>query len=208
VQSAAPDMNATLLLASVLAAVVTGIFVYTAIRWRRSPRVFKAMNYVALLSLIVGIAIGAVAMRAIVRLETAATAHRTSQPPVASQPAGTSQPAGAVGGRSPEGESAAGIPVGDVSKALVGTQLRHLMDGKAQSWSAVAQDCRLGLTDPHSLRCEAAFIYDDPHGVRGEWKDHTEKVPYAVVMKFCDAGWAEKDSKVCTAASHSGSKPG
>jgi hypothetical protein len=191
-------MNATLPLASVLAALVAGIFVYTAIRWRRSPRVFKAMNYVALLSLIVGIAIGALAMRAIVRLEAGATVHRASQPAVASQPAG------AVGGRLPQGESAAGIPVGDVSKALVGTQLRHLMDGKAQSWSAVAQNCRLGLTDPHSLECEAAFIYDDPHGVHGEWKDHTEKVPYAVVMKFCDAGWAEKDSKVCMAASHSG----
>jgi hypothetical protein len=193
VQSGAPIMNATLLLASVLAALVVGIFAYTAIRWRRSPRVFKAMNYVAFLSLIAGIAIGALASRAIVKPVPAQTAHAASEPtaPAAIQ--------------SRERESAVGIPVGDVSKALVGTQLKHLMDGEAQSWSSVAKDCRLGLTDPHSLRCEAAFIYDDPHGIQGEWKDHTEMVPYAVVMKFCDAGWADKDSKVCAAATLLGS---
>ena len=51
-----------------------------------------------------------------------------------------------------------------------------------------------------SLQCEAAFIYDDPHGYQGEWKDHIEVVPYDVVLKFCDAGWADKDSKVCASS--------
>jgi hypothetical protein len=189
-------MNTTLLIAMGLAVTVAGIFAYSAIRWRRSPRVFKAMNYVALLSLLVGIAIGALATRAIIGPRPAETAH------------GASAPAATLGAGPVEVRSTAGIPVGDVSKALVGTQLEHLMDGTGQPWSSVAQDCRLGRTDPHSLRCEAAFIYDDPHGYHGEWKDHTEVVPYTMVLKFCDAGWADKDSKVCVAASRFGSKSG
>jgi hypothetical protein len=217
-------MNPTLLLVLGLAAIVAGIFAYSAIRWRRSPRVFKAMNYVAALSLIVGMAIGAFATRAILRPASVETTHPASEPteganepthaasePIegASEPAhAASEPGAAASARPADAGPAPGIPVGDVSRALVGTQLRHLMEGKSQPWSAIAKDCRAGLGDTHSLQCEAAFIYDDPHGSHGEWKDHIEVVPYDVVQKFCDAGWADKDSKVCVAAARFAPKSG
>jgi hypothetical protein len=184
------------LLAIVLAALVAGIFAYANIKWRRAPLVFKAMKYVALFSLLVGIGIGALAMFAVLG------------PGPAEPTRGASRPTGAVAGRSVEGESTAGIPVSDVHGALFEIALKHMRDRKWQSWSSVAQDCRLGLTDPHSLRCEAAYIYDDPDGIRGEWKERSELVPYGVVIKFCRAGWADKHSKVCVAASRFGSKSG
>jgi len=189
-------MNSKLVLAIVPAALVAGIFTYTTIRWRRAPAAFKAMNYVALVSLLVGMVIGALATRALVG------------PGSLERPHNGSEPAPSATGPSAEGEPTVGIPVEDVSEALTEQQIKHLKDPKWEQWSSVAQDCRLGLTDPHSLRCEAAFIRDDPHGIEGEWKEHSDLVPYGVVIQFCDAGWAERDSKVCVAAYRFGSKSG
>jgi hypothetical protein len=187
-------MNPKLFFAIVLAALVAGIFAYTTIRWRRAPAAFRAMNYVALLSLVVGITIGAVAMRVLTRPESPERAH------------GGGESGDGAAGPSVKREPTTGIPVKDVVNALGDESIKHLKDAKWQPWYSVAQDCRLGLADPHSLRCEAAFIDNDPDGYKGEWKEHSDLIPYDVVIQFCDAGWADKDSKVCVAAYRFGSK--
>jgi hypothetical protein len=187
-------MDPKLLLAIFAAALLAGIFAYTTVRWRRAPAAFRAMNYVAVFSLIAGIAIGSLATRA---LFGPASSERE---PAAGPPAGTAP------GSSAGSEPNAGITTKDVAAALSEQWFKHLNDPKWQSWGSIAQDCRLGLADSHTLRCEAARIEQDPDDYQGDWKGHHDLVPYGVVMQFCDAGFADKDSKVCVAAYRFGSK--
>lgn len=189
-------MNPELLLAIVPILMVVGIFAYTTIRWRRAPAAIKAINYAAISGLVVGILSGALATHALERWSYSERLDggKEPAPSVASQPAKI--------------DPLDGIPAADVCRALGEQEMKHLTDPKWHSLISVAQDCRLGLNDPLSLQCEAASIYEDPHRLHGEWKEHTDIVPYGVVAQFCDAGFADKDSKVCVAAYRFGSKSG
>jgi len=181
-------MNPSLLAATVGAVSLAGTFAYVALRWRRAPAAFKAMNYVALISLVAGVAIGASVTSTIFRRTVREEEARERVP----------------GDRSPDSStasrSAVGLPAIEVSGALTAQDMSRLHDPKWETSSSALEDCRLGLKDSHSLRYTAVFIEVDPRGYHDIWKEHTDLVPYDEVIQFCDSGSADKSSKVCLAA--------
>ncbi len=172
-----------------------GTFAYVAIRWRKAPAAFKAMNYVAIASLVAGVVIGASVMRALFG-PTSLREHRASEPGE-----GGDDASGASG-------TSAGVPASDVASELYFYAIKHLRGSESErakriDWLSVAEDCRLGLADSHSLRCKAASI-----GAEFPYSESSGSIPYDEVMQFCGADFLDKASKVCIAAYRFGGRTG
>src|SRR3990170_4620252 len=126
-------MNPWIAPALIAAVLVLGALTYVAIRWRRAPAAFRAMNTVAGICFVAGFLAGVWAFH----LTGSRSAPATS-PHAPSGPSPSSAPAGSV-------------PASEVGKAIVEMDEKHAGDPMWVSSASTAEMCNEGLIDTNSL---------------------------------------------------------
>lgn len=157
---------------------------YGAVYWRRAPKVYRALNWVAFVSALAGI------------LLSLPIAHWIGSPSSAGASSGWQGIREAVEGACPTG----GVPAPEVGKALVLTDERHAGDPNWASSAQQAEFCKVGSLFGDTQICVETFIARHALGLDLKYGDHRSLIPCEEVAEFCDNGALDKASTLCTRA--------
>lgn len=180
------DVNYWLSLCVFGVVIVCGIFLYSAVRWRKAPRVFRAMNWVAAVSVFSGVLIALPLehwLGPIFEPSSGGNAHST-----------WSRVKSAIEGTCPP----AGVPATEVGKALVLADEQHAGD---EDWNDTLFDaCKDGVLKWTGPTCVQASLARHALGRDLKYGDHRSLIPCEEVAEFCDDGALDKNSALCKEA--------
>lgn len=188
-------MNYWILLCISGVVLMCGSFAYSAIRWRRAPQAFRAMNYVAIASLMAGILLTLSLAHWVEPLVSASSEGRAHTSWNHAKAAPESPRISATGKHAPARTSAGGIPFYAVYGARQPYGVPSSCKGATpfETWKSFDEGCMLGNHSPASLCCRVAHLFEHG-GVQDRLISSRE------VAAFCGAGLLSKDSEVCKAA--------
>jgi hypothetical protein len=175
-----------LLLAGVL--LLGGTLAYAAFKWRRAPKVYRAMNWMVAMSTMAGLMLAV------------SLTHWAGMLPWSSSSKGEGSTWGhfrdAIEGECP----AAGVPAREVGKDLVLADEQHASDPNWVSNQTQAELCETGLEGTGSQLCVETFIARHALGLDLTHGDHRTFIPCEEVAEFCDNHALDKDSTLCKRA--------
>jgi hypothetical protein len=163
---------------------IASIFGYVAVYWRRAPRVYRALNWVASAGVVAGI------------LLSLPITHWIGASPSSADASGWQHIREAVRGDCPS----TGVPAPEVGKALVLMDEHHAGDPNWASSAQQAELCREGSLLTESQICVETFIARHALGLDLKYGDHRSLIPCEEVAEFCDSGALDKASTLCTRA--------
>jgi len=167
---------------------VGGTLGYAAFRWRRAPKIYRAMNWTVLVSAFAGL------------LMTLSLSHWVEMLDRSPSTSGEGSTLGhfrdAIEGVCPT----AGFAADAVGKQLVLADEHHASDPNWISNATQAELCRTGSVEDSSLLCVETFIARHALGLDLGVGDHRSLIPCEEVAEFCDNGALEKDSTLCKRA--------
>jgi len=173
-------------LAGVLLLIVT--LGYAAIRWRRAPKVYRAMNWVVSVSAVAGV------------LLTLSFEHWIvpSLWPASSKGEGSSLEhlGDLIRGTCPP----AGVPANQVGKEMILADEHHSGEANWISNQEQAEFCKKVDPGPDTQLCTATFMARHALGLDLDLGDHRSLIPCEEVAEFCDNGALEKASSLCKMA--------
>lgn len=171
------------------AILILGTIGYVVARWRKAPHAFKAIMRVAVISFTAGALLGVSGLhfwrRWTVNERFAPIAYPKPTPANtrATPTRLTSAPHVSAGETS-------SILASYVGEALAQSDAKDRALGRFESWLQLDQGCRLGNYDRAGILCQAASLAT--HG----WGS-TNLLGYNQIVKFCDAGYLNKDLDLC-----------
>lgn len=187
------------------AAILFAILLYVAWRWRKAPKVFKAMHFVMAASLAAGVLLGFWSLHMLdTRIGSAAGEAKSTAGAGAGARGATPKPRGAAPAVSPARSKAAratpapaggGIPASYVAQALLETDSSLVGPVGSGGWPKVSEGCQLGNYTRGSRLCRAARL-----AVQG-WGDK-RLAAFAEVTEFCKAGYLPDSPALCWEAQH------
>jgi hypothetical protein len=182
------------------AVIITAIFLYLVMRWRKARTAFRAMSLVATASLMAGVLLGFWGMHTLNAWMRTDKEHTESAPagstnvrstvPGPRTPTADSAPRGS-GAASPIAlDSASSILAAYVAQALAQRYFTQTPGGSLETWPQINQGCRLGNHEPRSALCRAAAL------AANGWGD-TSGIPLDEVAGFCNATYLENVLALC-----------
>jgi hypothetical protein len=155
--------------------------VYIVAAWRKAPRAYRAMKWVAAASLAAGVFVG---------ILTDQAARRVAE-------RGVDYSFGAWGSNecSPDG-----LPAATVGKAIVLTNQQHAGNPLWVDPSTVAPLCDAGIGADHNVPCEIYFLDRHALGLDLTRGDTRKCIPYEEVAEICADGEWPKGEPLCEQA--------
>jgi hypothetical protein len=167
---------------------ISGVFGYTALKWRSAPKVFRAMNWVVSATLVAGF------------LLAVPTAHWARLLFFASPAQGASSAFGRLRDEIEGACPSDGVSASEVGKALVLADENHAGDPNWVSNEAQAELCKESAALMVSQLCAATFVARHVLGKDLQYGDHRSLIPCDEVAEFCDNGALDKNSSLCKEA--------
>jgi hypothetical protein len=166
---------------------IGSIFAYVVLYWRRVPRVYRALNWVAFASAVAGILLSLPIMHWIGAAVMSSSSDGASS--------GWQHIRDTMEGVCPSD----GVLSSEVGKALVLTDEHHAGDPNWASSEQQAELCKDGpLSD--SQICVETFIARHAVGLDLKYGDHRSLISCEEVAEFCDSGALDRASTLCTRA--------